>query len=273
MRDFSVRIAAGACLFGLLLAGCDSVPGPPADTRPPLLSGFSFSPQRIVLEELPPGQIEGDLVRVPLELGVTARDEDGDLETVRFLVRPPLSSTEVVAQGEMTAAGDGRYVAGPVLEFSRGEVGVYTVLVFAVDAAGQFSNQARGELVFEAAGRPPVIEDVEMPERVTRPAPGENPLAIPIVAVVSDPDGLENIARVEMQVVPGGAVFRLCDDGGDGACNPGASSGDAVAGDGRFTITVQLTSDNAPGQTTFRFRAVDRAGLESEPVERTITVE
>ena len=69
-------------------------------------------------------------------------------------------------------------------------------------------------------------------------------------------------------------MLQLCDDGGDGVCNPGfGSSGDETAGDGRFTITLQLDSSNAAGETTFEFRAIDRAGLVSETVTRTIIVE
>ncbi|RMF55696.1 MAG: hypothetical protein D6746_13365 [Bacteroidetes bacterium] len=273
MFDPFARVTAGLVLLGVVLAGCDTVPGPRDVGTPPHVFDFSFSPQRIAFEQLPPGQIEGDVARVPLSLRVTVRDDDGDLEEVRYLIRPPLSDAEVLDTGVMAPVGNGVYAAETQLTLARSAVGTYTVLVVAADAAGHLSNQVRGELTFEATGRPPVIEAVEMPERVTRPGPGEEPVLIPIVATVTDPDGLENIARVEMEVVPGGSVFFLCDDGGEGACNAGASSGDAEAGDGRFTITIQLTSDNAPGETTFRFRAIDRSGLESEPVERTITVE
>ncbi len=276
MRLLSVLATAGLCLLGGVLAGCDSAPGPPSpDERPPVLFDFDFSPRSVVFEQLPPDQIAGDLVRVPVELSVSARDADGDLETVRFLVQPPFSTSETVAAGEMTPAGNGRFTATATVEIPKSDVGVYSVVVFAVDGAGQMSNQARGEFAFEATGEPPVIEDVALPERVTRPAPGEDPVLIPIVATVSDPDGLANIARVEMQVLPiGSVILQLCDDGGEGACNPGfGSSGDETAGDGRFTITLQLDSSNAPGETTFEFRAIDRAGLTSETVTRTITVE
>ncbi len=275
MRLLFVLATAGLCLLGGVLAGCDSAPGPPSpDQRPPVLFDFDFSPRSVVFEQLPPDQVAGDLVRVPLELSVAARDLDGDLESVRFLVQPPFSGTETVAAGEMTPAGEGRFTATATVEIPKSDVGVYSVIVFAVDRAGQMSNQARGTFAFEATGEPPVIEEVELPERVTRPAPGEDPVLIPIVATVSDPDGLANVARVEMEVVSAGIVLQLCDDGGDGACNTGfGSSGDETAGDGRFTLTIQLDSSNAPGETTFEFRAIDRAGLESETVTRTITVE
>ena len=59
--------------------------------------------------------------------------------------------------------------------------------------------------------------------------------------------------------------FDLVDDGLNG--------GDDVAGDGRYTITVQVASDNAPGPRVFAFQATDRAGLESNVVEKTITIE
>jgi hypothetical protein len=46
-----------------------------------------------------------------------------------------------------------------------------------------------------------------------------------------------------------------------------------VAGDGRFTLTVQVESANAPGENTFAFQAFDRSNLESEVVLKSITVQ
>lgn len=275
IRFSLIRAATSLFVPALLLAACDSAPGPVSlNERPPELSAFSFSPRNVVLEQLPPEQ--GDLVKVSLSVQVQARDVDGDLQQVSFVVQAPFIGAEAVATGDLAPTGGGQYAATTTIELNKSEVGIYTVLVFGVDEAGHMSNQVRGSLIFEARGAPPVIEDVSLPERIQRPASGEPAVLIPIVAAVSDPDGLRNIARVEMQIVPvgSGAPFLLCDDGGQGACNQGfSSSGDEEAGDGRFTITLQLESTNAPGETTFQFKAFDRSGLESEPVTRTITVE
>ena len=132
-----------------------------------------------------------------------------------------------------------------------------------MDEAGQASNQLIGSLVLAASGREPVIEEVIAPERVERPSTGATPITL--VAVVSDPDGLANVSRVRFwNVEAPSATFGLRDDG---------QGGDEVAGDGRYTATVQIESTNRPGPTTLAFQATDRGGLESQIVEKTITVE
>ena len=53
----------------------------------------------------------------------------------------------------------------------------------------------------------------------------------------------------------------------------GMGGGDESAGDGRFTATVQISSDNAAGINRFAFQATDRAGLQSEVVEQEVTIQ
>ncbi len=266
---------AAACLAGFLglLAACDSAPGPEAlGLRPPTLSDFSFSPRSVVLEQWPAELIDGDNVLVPLELRVTVRDPDSAIDEVRFVVQSPLSSFEPVATGLLSTSGADAYAAAETITLPRGAVGTYTIVVFAVDADRKLSGEVRGTLTYVATGRPPVIEAVETPETVTRPAPGAPPVVFQYVAVVSDPDGLDNVAKVEVEIENTGTL-RLCDDGGMGACNTGfPDSGDADAGDGRFTLTLQIDSNNEPATLTLRFKATDRTGLESAIVERTFTI-
>ena len=78
-----------------------------------------------------------------------------------------------------------------------------------------------------------------------------------------------------MQVeVNGTSTLQLCDDGGGATCNAlFPNSGDVTAGDGLFTLTIELESSNTPGDNIFVFKAIDRAGLESETVTRIIVVE
>jgi hypothetical protein len=257
----------------LLLAACDTAPGPtPLAERPPVLSELAYTPQVVVLEQVP-DQVEGDLVRIPISINVRADDEDGDLDAVRYVVQSPLAGSAPLAAGELGPSGPLQYGGNITVEIPTAEVGRYTLMVYAEDRAGQLSNQVRGTLRFEATGKPPVIEDVEMPETVQRPAEGEPPVAFQIIATVSDPDGLNNIQRVELRNVLGGPALELCDTGPDAPCGGIASSGDAVAGDGRFTLTVQVESANAPGENTFAFQAFDRSNLESEVVLKSITVQ
>jgi hypothetical protein len=260
-------------LAGILFLGCDTLPGAPSLVgRPPVVSDFSFSPDSVDVAALPPDQVRGDIVLVPLSMAVTARDPDGSVEQVAFVVRAPLQTTEPVVTGTLQAVGGDRYAGAVTLQLQRAQVGPYTVLVYAVDNEQRLSNQVRGILWFWARGGPPVIEEVLVPDTLRRPPPGSPPVTFRVVARVSDPDGLANILRVELRVA-GGAPILLCDDGGQGSCGGVPNSGDEVAGDGRFTITLALASNNVPGVYPFVFQAIDRTGLTSEEVRRDVVVE
>ena len=80
MRVLNRLLVAGALLWMGLVAGCDSAPGPEElDRRSPVLSDFSFSPSGVVLEQLPPDQIDGEAVR-----GVSIPAASTDRETTAF---------------------------------------------------------------------------------------------------------------------------------------------------------------------------------------------
>lgn len=272
--------AAAACAGVLLslLAACDSAPGPEQlGLRPPLLQDFTFSPQRVVFGILPPDQIVGDSVRVPLSLSVVAFGPESPIAEVAYVVQSPFSSIEPIATGTLQPEGGNRYTATATLTISALEVASYPIVVYAVDQTKRVSGEVRGQInyvrVFDP-GEPPVINEIVAPDTVQRPAVGQPAVTLPLVAVVSDPDGLSDVEKVEFwNVETPNNRFELCDDGGGQPCGVSADSGDEAAGDGRFTLTVFVASSNAPGVNTFGFQAIDRAGLRSAIVEKQITVE
>ncbi len=256
----------------LVTQGCDTAPGTSVgDNSAPVLSNLSFSPSSVLLDNLPPGSVQDGVAHFALRIQVDVEDEDADLDRVFILIQSPLSSNGPVASEEISVRESGRISVDIPLEIPLAETGTYTVQAFASDRSGALGNKVLGSLIIDAESDPPVIDAIEIPDRVTRPAPGEPAIQVSIVAHVSDPDGLANILRVEVSV-NGGGPLSLCDDGGAGSCNDGSSSGDAVAGDGQFTLTIQLDSSNEAGDNIFVFKAVDRSGLESETVTRTIVV-
>jgi len=278
MRIPTRLVALGLGGVLVLLAGCDTAPGPEVrGLRPPSLQNFTFSPQRVVFGLLSPEQIIGDSVRVPLGLSVTALGPDSPIAEVAYVVQSPSSATRPLATGTMQPAGDGRYTASPTLTLSALEVANYTILVYAVDEMRRVSGEVRGQLeyvrVFDP-GEPPVIDEVVAPATVQRPAPGQPAVSLVFIAVVSDPDGPTDVEKVEFwNVDTPNTRFNLCDDGGGQPCGPSNDSGDAVVRDGRYTLRVFLTSDNAPGTNTFAFQATDRSGLVSAVIETQVTVE
>ncbi|HMB90636.1 MAG TPA: hypothetical protein VKP65_07305 [Rhodothermales bacterium] len=266
------------CGLLIMLAGCDSAPGPESlALRPPVLSDFAFSPQRVVFDELPPSQINGDEVEVPVEISVIATGPDRPVDRVEYVIQTPFSSTSALLTGIMTSAGGNRYTASATISISADEIANYTVVVYAVDTDSRLSGEARGQIRYTRTfeqGDPPVIDAIEAPDTVTRPAAGEPATTLSIVAVVSDPDGLNNIQRVEFWNVntPNNKI-PLCDDGGDQPCGVSTDSGDEMANDGRYTRVIFITSTNTPGVNTFAFQATDRSGLTSEIVQKQITVQ
>lgn len=254
--------------LAVFFAGCDSTPAPPSvDAQPPLLSDLSVSPQAVRIADLPPSQVQNGQAAVSLTMAVTATDADADLETVAFVVQSPRANEAAVAEGFLTATGS-RYMAAAEVSLPTAITGNYTVLVYGVDAQGNLSNQMRGTLTLSGSLGPPVITTVDAPDRVTRPAQGDPPVSLQIVATVTDPDGLDNILSVELD----GLGIQLCDDGGGVSCG-GFDSGDATAGDGKFTVTLQVDASNAPGPNTFTVIATDRSGGQSDPVSVTITLD
>lgn len=243
------------CGLILALAACDAAPGPRSiDEQPPLLSDFSYSPGQVL------GSADDSAEPVPVSLAISTRasDPDGDLDHVSFVVQSPLPGRAAVATGRLESVGAGQYETTASITLPGGEVGVYTVMVYAVDRAGHASNHFRGSLIYSAEGSPPVIERVDADPEVVKP-----PTTLRLIATVSDSDGLANVSRV-IGTAPNGFQFQMYDDG--------RSSGDDDAGDGRYTASFDVPAAT-PGVQVFRFQAFDRAGLSSEIVEKQITVE
>jgi hypothetical protein len=251
--------------------GCDSAPGPldPASAAP-VVSDIQVSPTLLALDQL---SGSGDTVSATITVSADITDENQDLSMFFVVIRTAAASNAPLATTEVPVPGNGRIQVSIPLTVSRAAGGPFHVTAFASDVAGNLSNVVYGSIDVQASSEPPVITAIDMPSQVTRPATGEPPLSIPIVATVDDPDGIDNVAFVEV-IVNGGATLRLCDDGGAGVCNAGfGASGDATAGDGQFTLTIQLESTNSAASYTFEFRAVDRSGLRSAVEVRTLEVQ
>lgn len=264
MRLVPRLFARTALLLATLVvaaSGCDNAPGlPDLISDPPRLANFTLTPQEFVYTGDDP------VAQIPLEVGVDVQGPASGAE-VRYVVRPQFG-TEVLAEGTLASTGGGRFEASTTLEVPRGETGLYVVTVTVSNDRGAVGNLVTGLLRFTAESLgPPVIEAVDFPATVTRPAAGEDPVPIPIVATVTDPDGQSNISRVVVRT-QGGGEFELRDDGG-----AGSNSGDQTAGDGRYTVTFQVESTNSPGPNVFTLQAFDRSGQASDPVEITITIE
>jgi hypothetical protein len=258
------RLLFGALALGtslVALAGCDSAPGPrPLDARPPVVSDLAFSPDSVYFDDIVGAD---DLAAFDLALSVDAADPDGGaIDRVAYVVQGQFEGT--IASGALEDDGGGRYAATVPLQLGRGQRGRYTVLVYAVDDDGLLSNEVRG--LFELTGLglgPPVIDAIDAPSEFQQPG------TLQLIAAVSDPDGLEDVARVEVAFpAPFSSTFQLFDDG--------TTAGDETADDGRYTATfegVQLPPEfEVPYELDLTFRAFDRDGFASDDVLFTLTI-
>lgn len=249
----------------LFLVGCDSEPGFDNPTgRPPVVSNLSFTPEVLDVRSLDGSQVQDGMVDVQVDVAVEVTDQDSELDRVVFVLRSPVQGQEALAFQTLSRGDFNAYAGSFTIAFDTGLIGDYVIEVYAIDADNLLSNRVLGTLSIQNDAEPPVIEEIIGPDTIQRPASGT--AQEQLVAVVSDPDGISNIANVLFWNVESPAnTFSLFDDGQQG--------GDEVAGDGRFTVTIVISSTNATGTNTFAFQATDRSGLTSEIVEKDITVE
>lgn len=251
------------CAF--ILAGCDSEPGIEDPTgRPPVVSNLSFTPEELDVRSLDGSQIQDGMVDVQVDVSVEVTDQDSELDRVVFVLRSPVQGQDALAFQTLTRGNFNAYTGSFTISFDTGLIGDYVVEVYAIDTDNLLSNRVLGTLSIQNDAEPPVIVEIIGPDTIQRPESGSRQEQL--IAVVSDPDGISNIANVLFWNVENpGNTFSLFDDGQQG--------GDEVAGDGRYTVTISISSTNATGTNTFAFQATDRSGLTSEIVEKDITVE
>lgn len=262
------RLFGGALLLFVMLSACDQAPTPSSlTTTPPVVSDLTYSPVGANLASLPSSQISGENVSIPLKISARLVDADGrGIQHVVYSVFAPQVTTKAYLTGEMTAGQNGLYESSPTLVVKKGDIGRYTIKVTALDKDNNISNQVLGYFDFSATGQPPVLVSVDAPDILKRPT-GSDRVTSKIVATATDPDGLTNLQRVVMRTASG-QEFLLLDDG-----QKTGTSGDDTADDGKYTITIQVTSANALGKNTFTFQAFDRSGLSSNAITKTIEIQ
>ena len=113
---------------------------------------------------------------------------------------------------------------------------------------------------------PPVFVSLNVPSIIVRPSSGILPVYF--YAKVKDPDGLSDIDSVYFRNYSSSTPKNILmyDDGNL------SLHGDAVAKDSTYSLIVQITSANTPGQNIFHFTVVDKEGASATIID-TITVE
>jgi len=151
-------MASGRLLYVLVLAlvlagpglGCDQGGADLEDRGPaPLVSGLVVRPDSVTAADVPPDRVQDSLAQIDLRLQAYARDPDGAVERVQFVIEPS-TNPRGTATGTLQRENDSLYARQIGLRLPVFVTEVYTVRVFAVDDDSLASNQVLGQFRFVA---------------------------------------------------------------------------------------------------------------------------
>ncbi len=284
MTRLSPLLAAGIVLAAAwALQGCDKNPLGTVESNghAPSLTAPAITPASVNIDSMTANGNGFYTFSVSMQAKVT--DADGNIQTVGVGVVMPGGSApyyQLILRDDGVApdavAGDGIYSTSFTFTIDRSEAGTYRCQFYAVDNSGLSSNSMDIPFLVKRRNSPPIIASVAAPDTVTLPVGGTIYVTLSVAA--SDSDGLADIAQVYFRSLTSTNPtfkFYLLDDGSlNGAVPPfGIPSGDAVAGDGTFTLTAVLSDPGTARRTNlFAYQAIDRTGDTSATVYKYLTV-
>jgi len=268
-------------LFAAAIIGCESNNLAPVDVKgtPPFVTLVQVGPSAINVDTLTP--VNGNYsVATVVTARISNPDGTGNVarvvaEAIRPSTSSPFKQIDLHDDGlspDLTS-NDSIYSGTLPFELTRPQTGRYRVRVSADNSQGLQSNMVEVSFLALRNNSFPVLDTASLnaPDTVMRPTSGF--ILFPISIAANDSDGIADIQEVYLRNLdsqnPNARVF-LRDDGSFSAP---PLSGDAIAGDGVFTVTVQLNSDNTPGTFRFAYQAADSFGDTSSTFIRRITVQ
>ena len=169
-------------------------------------------------------------------------------------------------KGDSTA-NDGIYSASLSFRIPRILVGLFSIRVKATDRYDVPSNELTLGFSIKRMGKPPLISNLSAPDTIALPPSGSKVITVSVAA--SDSNGLADISAVFFRSLdssdPAKRYF-LFDDGNV------VSNGDAVAGDGIYSIKVELPYNMTAKPYRFEFQAKDFTELLSNKILHTLYV-
>ncbi len=230
---------------------------------------ISDSPPRLLRVTAPDSLPSGS---PSLQLTAMAADSDGIADIRKVIFQGRKSGAELFAFEDSLLLNDtaaGIFSKQVDSSFAAGKFGDYLLRFQAVDLSGDSSNII--EKPFFIGNKAPRLENPNLPATFQRPATGgSDTLHVKISA--KDPQSLADIDSVffrsrkpDGQFAGGGAKFLMFDDG-----DP--AHGDAVAGDSRFSLIIQITGSSQTGAFVFLFQARDRVGNLSAVVADSVEI-
>jgi hypothetical protein len=250
-------------------SGCEENDLAPFDVRgtPPTFASVTVGPTAVNIDTLTP--VNG-VYSVATVVTAIASSSDG-ITVVAEILRPSATSPfhQTLLHDDGLApdqtAGDGIFSATLPFGLTRPQAGRYRIRIFAQDSQGRLSSIS--ELAYFALrnNSAPVLSNLAAPDTLTRPQAGSLLFSMSVAA--SDSDGLADITEVFFRNLdsPSQNKIFLWDDGG-------VTHGDPVAGDGTFSVVVQLPDTVSPRTFQFLFQAADTFGDTSASLPHFLTV-
>lgn len=168
-------------------------------------------------------------------------------------------------------ANDSIYTSRFHFDLTRAQAGVYRIQISARNEAGLSANPIDFSLLLKRNNSRPQLFDLQAPDTVEIPAHPQDTVNVLFWVSVTDSDGLADVQQVVLTRLepPSSARIPLRDDGSFGTPFNFADtngvlvprrSGDAVAGDGIYTITIPLLYSSTARTSLFGFQAIDTFG-------------
>jgi hypothetical protein len=254
--------------MALALAGCDKNTLGTIDSRDiaPTVTGLRVAPDSVYIDNLTPNN---GTYTTQVTVRANASDPDGRSD-LREVAADVLRGDNSVATSGValhddgvapdSVSGDGIFSGIASVSLTRAQAGTFQVRAAAIDQIGAVSNSFYHSLKLTRRNAAPTIAVPNAPDSVAL-SPTDT-LLIAMTIAASDSDGLADLAQVYFRSLTSSdstRKFFLYDDGGV-VTQSHARSGDAVAGDGVFSIIIQLPPSTTFGDRYFAFQALDTFG-------------
>jgi hypothetical protein len=278
-RTTRLRRAAGLPMFGLIvsglaLLGCDDSKLGTVDPSgvPPFIRLALVRPDSISLKTISP---TGGKYTVTTTVQLSCTDPQGpqDIASAGADVYYPYG-TDIITKATLaddgkapdSTAGDHMYTGTVQFTITQTQAGPFRIRFHVMDALGLESNVVDRTLIVDRANQPPVLANLVAPDSIRIPSPRDTLVLMTVKA--TDPDGAQDIREVFFKSLDSSdpnAKYFLLDNGN-------AANGDAVDGDGIYSIIIILRDSATRKSYRFSFQAIDAFGETSAAILHTLTV-
>ena len=236
--------------------------------NPPRLLGASVQPTTVNLDTGTANvvRLSGGNYRITVTTTARAVDADGaaNIRSLSINVLSPTATDPMalLTVGPSASSGDtASYLSTFSFVVRRADAGLNTVVFQAKDQSNYASNVFRIPLTVARNNSAPQIFGLSAPDTLQRPTSGFGLFRVTVSA--SDSDGLADVSEVYFRSINSSNPnqhIQLYDDGGL------YSTGDSVAGDGRFSRILSIDPTTSLGSKELRFWARDNAGAMSDSI-------